>query len=59
MQIEYFCTDALLLTQVWRDLNGVVYRFEFVSCLSHDSLIPPLLDHLSPKGESILYPCPL
>lgn len=37
-----------------RDLTGVSYKFQFVSCLSHDFLIHPLSGHLSPKGKSIL-----
>lgn len=37
-----------------RALTGAGYRCQFVSCLSHDSLIHPLSGHLSPKGKSIL-----
>lgn len=45
--------ENISLMCCWRKA-AVSYKFQFVSCLSHDFLIHPLSGHLSPKGKSIL-----
>lgn len=58
MRTEDHLLTAAAAAAAGADLTVMDKRFEFVSCLSHDSLIHLLSDHLRPKGEPILSSCP-